>query len=245
MLDPVRRKIAGGLRWLGVELIRKSNSDSPRVMGSYPPLQEYYLTGSPNDYYIHHGYESRLQNAFFDDCSLQEEWQKEVYQFAQELAEREQLNSVCDIGCGSGFKLMKYFADKQTVGLDLEPTVRRLRDKYPNRAWMVCNFSTPAPFCPDLVICADVIEHLPDPNQLLEFVKLLSPRYIIFSTPERNLLGVGTHNGPPCNPAHVREWSMPEFRAYIESAFEVMDHFVSNSAQCTQCILARPLRSRA
>jgi len=110
---------------------------------------------------------------------------------------------------------------------------------------MVCNFSTPAPFCPDLVICADVIEHLPDPNQLLAFVKLLSPCNIIFSTPDRNLLRVGIHNGPPRDLAQVREWSMPEFRAYIESAFEVLDYFVSNSEQCTQCMLARLLRSRA
>jgi SAM-dependent methyltransferase len=230
----------GGLsRRLGFGLIRKSDSG---VMGSYPPLEEYYLTGSPDDYYIHCGYESRLQNAFYDDGPLHEEWQKEVYQFAQELAEREHLNSVYDIGCGSGFKLMKYFADKQTVGLDLEPTVIRLKNKYPNRAWMVSDFSTAAPFCPELVICADVIEHLPDPDQLLAFIKLLSPRYVIISTPDRNLLRVGTHNGPPGNPAYVREWSMPEFRAYIESTFKVLDHFISNSVQSTQCVLARPVQ---
>ncbi len=214
---------------------------SPQIIGSYPPLAEYYRVGSPDDYFIHSAYQSRLENSFFDDSSFEDEWQREVYQFAREIADREQLSSVSDIGCGSGFKLMRYFEDKQTMGLDLESTVGKLKDKYPHRAWMVCNFSTPPPFSPDLVICSDVIEHLTDPNELFAFIKLLAPRYIVFSTPERNLLRVGSHNGPPANTAHVREWSMPEFRAYVESAFEVLDHFISNSAQCTQCVLARPL----
>jgi SAM-dependent methyltransferase len=213
---------------------------SPQIMGSYPPLAEYYAIGSPDDYFIHSGYQSRLDNTFFDDSSFEDEWQREVYQFAREIADREQLNSVFDIGCGSGFKLMKYFADRSTVGLDLEPTVRKLKERYPDRMWMACDFSTVPRGSPDLVICSDVIEHLVDPNPLLAFIQSLAPRYVIFSTPERNLLRVGSHDGPPCNTAHVREWSMPEFRAYVESAFEVMDHFISNSGQCTQCLLARP-----
>jgi len=112
------RLVNVGLRSLGFELHRKSNS---RVVGSYPPLEEYYLTGSPDDHYIHHGYESRLQNAFFDDRSVDEEWQKEVYQFAQELVEREQLKSVCDIGCGSGFKLMKALPISRKLVCTLSP----------------------------------------------------------------------------------------------------------------------------
>lgn len=217
---------------------------SPLIVGSYPPITEYYDVGSQDDYFIHAGYQPRLDNAFHNafrnDNRFEDEWQAEVYKFASEVAEREQLTYICDIGCGSGFKLIKFFGHKQTLGLDLEPTIRRLKEKYPDHNWMVSDFLAPPPFSCDLVICSDVIEHLGDPNQLLAFIKSLAPRYIVFSTPERNLLRVGTHNGPPKNPAHVREWSMPEFRAYIESTFEILDHFVSSTLQCTQCVLARP-----
>jgi len=70
----------------------------------------------------------------------------------------------------------------------------------------------------------------------------LNSKYILFSTVERNLLRVGTHNGPPMNPTHVREWNFAEFDAYISSRFEVLEHFISNSAQATQCLLCTPRR---
>jgi hypothetical protein len=240
------RLIKRALRHSAPQMPRKPASPftvALRIAGSYPPLAEYYMVGPAENYFIHSGYKPRLENAFFDDTDFEGEWQDEVYQFANEIAGREQLASVCDVGCGSAFKLMKYFPEIQTIGLDLEPTVRKLRNKYPNRRWLVCDFSIPPPFSPDLVICSDVIEHLADPNQLLEFVGNLRPRYIIFSTPDRNLFRIGSHNGPPRNPAHVREWSMPQFRAYIETRFEVLDHFISNASQCTQCLLARPIVS--
>src|SRR5712664_2390508 len=75
---------------------------SSDITGSYPPLTEYYAVGSPDDYFIHSRYRARLENSFFDDSSFEDEWQREVYQFAREIVEGEQLNSVLDIGCGSG-----------------------------------------------------------------------------------------------------------------------------------------------
>jgi hypothetical protein len=216
---------------------------SMQIIGSYPPLAEYYSLGPPENYFIHTTYEPRLRNSFFDDMPFRDEWQNEVYAFAREIAEREHLDSVCDLGCGSGFKLLKYFEDRTTIGLDLAATIEKLREKYPRRTWMVSDFSAPPVHSPDLVICSDVIEHLADPHQLLACLKSMRPRYIVLSTPDRNLLRVGTHNGPPLNEAHVREWSMPQFRAYVESWFEVLDHFISNAGQCTQCLLARPIEN--
>ena len=61
------------------------------------------------------------------------------------------------------------------------------------------------------------------------------------STPDRNLLRVGTHDGPPANPAHVREWSFAEFHAYIAQSFRIEEHFISCAAQGTQCLLCTPI----
>jgi hypothetical protein len=92
----------------------------------------------------------------------------------------------------------------------------------------------------DLVIASDVIEHVPDPDALLQYILCIAPRSVILSTPDRNLLRLGTHNGPPLNPTHLREWSMAELHAYLSVFLEIDEHFISSAAQATQCVLARP-----
>ena len=79
-----------------------------------------------------------------------------------------------------------------------------------------------------------------NPDELLDDVQRLGPKYIVLSTPDRNLLRQGTHAGPPHNPTHMREWSYAEFRAYIGSRFRIEAHFITWAAQATQCVLCRP-----
>jgi SAM-dependent methyltransferase len=233
MLKRLRTKLSGG-----APTIRGSD----RILGSFPPLAPVGTVGPPDNYFIHAGYRSRVENFYYDDSGCADEWQSEVYQFAAEIAARDGLEAVCDVGSGSGYKLLRYFADRRTVGLDVPETVEKLKRRYPDREWFVADFDAQLPVRPDLVICSDVIEHLPDPDRLLSFVLRAAPRWAVFSTPERDLLRCGTHSGPPGNPAHVREWNFAELRAYLSSRFEVVEHFVSNAAQCTQCALVRPRR---
>ncbi len=196
--------------------------------------------GPAENYFIQGGYRARLQNEFFDDTGLKEEYQKEVYQFAREIADREGLRRIADVGCGSGYKLMRYFQRLETVGYDLGPTVEYLRKTYPDREWRVSDFSVPPAFEADLVICADVIEHLPDPVPLVRWLESFGAPWIVISTPDRSLFLRGDFWGPPANPAHVREWTMAEFRAFMSDYFTIEAHFISNGAQATQCLLARP-----
>lgn len=220
----------------GTDGMERWNPIWPRI----PPLDGFTAVGEASDYFIHQGYQPRMEPKFFDDTPLKDQWQKEVYQFAREVADDVGAKTILDIGCGSGFKLIRYFSERDTLGLDLPPTVEFLRKRYPGRRWEVCDFGSPPDFQPDLVICADVIEHLPEPRELVRFIHSLRPGVIVISTPERNLLMHGRHDGPPRNEAHVREWSMAEFRAFMESEFDVLAHFISNGAQATQCVLARP-----
>jgi hypothetical protein len=48
---------------------------------------------------------------------------------------------------------------------------------------------------------------------------------VIFSTPERDLTGGESDNGPPENPCHVREWNFEEFKALLEWAGFELIHF--------------------
>lgn len=185
-------------------------------------------------YCIKDGYVARLKNRYFDDTPLKDEWQKEVYARARELADAQGCRSVLDIGTGSGFKLLKYFGDVETLGMDLPPTVKWLRRTYPQRKW-TDKFEPVLGF--DMVICADVIEHIPDPDQVLELIEKCQPRIAVISTPDRSLLKRGL-NGPPGNKAHVREWAFDEFGQYIGQRFKVLDHFISNQFQATQVVVA-------
>lgn len=185
-------------------------------------------------YCIKDGYTPRLRNRFFDDTPLKDEWQNEVYARARELADAHGFKSVLDIGTGSGYKLLKYFPEHETLGMDLPKTVKWLRRNYPHRQW-TDQFQPREGF--DLVICADVIEHIPDPDQVLELIERCGAKMAVISTPDRALLKRG-HDGPPGNKAHVREWAFDEFAQYIGGRFRVVDHFISNVVQSTQVIVA-------
>src|SRR5271154_7067974 len=129
-------------------------------------------------------YTPRLSNDEADERGRTDACQDEVYAYARKLMDDNGLTSIMDIGTGGGFKLMKYFSDKVTLGTDIEPNLSWVKDKYPDRHWMQSDFSATdmtgsllVGF--DVIICADVIEHLVDPDALLAFIKRCKPKYII------------------------------------------------------------------
>jgi 2-polyprenyl-3-methyl-5-hydroxy-6-metoxy-1,4-benzoquinol methylase len=186
-------------------------------------------------YFIKDNYVHRLDNSYFDDTALTDKWQKEVYTFAKKIAEENKIENVLDIGTGSGYKLLENFKNFNTLGMDVEQTVEWLRKTYPDKNW-TSKFEPVNGY--DLIIASDVIEHIPDPDILLDLIQGSNPKFIVFSTPDRDLLN-RTPDGPPKNRAHVREWTMPEFFNYINSRFDVIEHFISNKKQSTQVILAK------
>ena len=186
-------------------------------------------------YYIKANYVHRLDNLFYDDTPKTDKWQKEVYIFAKKIAEENKIENILDIGTGSGYKLLENFKNFNTLGLDLEQTVEWLKKTYPDRKW-TSDFKPVTGY--GLIIASDIIEHMPDPDILLNLIQESNPKFIVFSTPDRDLLN-RTPNGPPKNREHVREWTMPEFFNYINSRFDIIEHFISNTAQSTQVILAK------
>lgn len=229
-----------GLAAVPVEVARPCAWGSPSILGSFPPFSDYFCVGSRENYFIHEGYQHRQEAQYFDDTRYADESQLEVYLCAREISDREKLSTVCDIGCGSGYKLLKYLGGLRTVGVDLPQTCRWLKQKYPDHSWIESDFCAKPDYPVDLVIAADVIEHLINPDQLMAYIVSLRARYVILSTPDRNLLRAGTHNGPPANCAHVREWNLVEFQAYVKEYFEILEHFVSSAPQATQCIVCQP-----
>lgn len=205
-----------------------------------------------SNYCIRDGYRSRDHEVHWDDTKVAGDlWQREVYLMAAAIMAMlapEGHSRVHDIGCGSGWKLVNMLGGYETIGWDVPQTVRWLRQKYPDREWREpgdTRYLRPA----DLVICADVIEHVVDPDALLAFIKSLGARHAIISTPDRDLYEPGHRNppnGPPAHLPHVREWNFAEFGAYMASHFKVLDHRVTgkttglakpSDVQPTQCVI--------
>lgn len=186
-----------------------------------------------NKYHIKDDYICRKELIYLDVTTGKDEAQNEVYSFSHNLVKKYNLQKIIDVGCGSGYKLMKYFSNYCTIGIDLKNTIEKVNANYLNKLWITTNFKELNTFFyPDIIISADVIEHLLDPDEMLIWIKNQKPKYIVLSTPDRDsLLSEPTsQTGPPQNIHHVREWSKNEFISYLSSYF-IIEHWF-NTLQC-------------
>ena len=128
-----------------------------------------------------------------------------------------------DIGCGTAYKLMNLvFPICQNVtGIDSQPAVELCKTRYSAGAFYTEDLEAPTLKLKggyDMVICSDVIEHLIDPNVLVDYIKALCHEntLIVISTPERDYL-----RDPNCmacrKPGHIREWNEEELTRYLQS----------------------------
>jgi 2-polyprenyl-3-methyl-5-hydroxy-6-metoxy-1,4-benzoquinol methylase len=185
-------------------------------------------------YKIKENYSHREIAKNFNDLENTDEWQKEVYEKALEISIEYNYKIIVDVGTGSAYKLIKYFNDYETIGYDISKTVNKLKEKYPGKHWRDDFVPTKC----DLLIASDVIEHLQNPTDLINFIRKSSPAKIILSTPDRELINTN-QNGPPKNRSHYREWNFKEFNEYINDYFLIEEHFISNKQQGTQVIIAK------
>lgn len=187
-------------------------------------------------------YKDQPQSSHFDDREYRDEWQDAVYAEALVQFNRRGYDHITDFGCGSGYKLVKYFPPKSTIGVEVEPSLSYVRSKYAGREWRSGHDISQSLRDAQMIISSDVIEHLPDPCDLLRnFVK--SPaEFFVISTPALDLLAersMSPRLGPPANPSHIREWTTREFRSLVAEYLDVVDHRITNIEQCTQMVLAR------
>jgi SAM-dependent methyltransferase len=167
-------------------------------------------------------------------------YQKAVYDWAERLIRTKRLTSVADLGCGTAVKLS--LLQQRTLGVnyfgyDQPNAVRMCRECYDFGEWYPVNFDHPETIeCipRDLVISSDVIEHLENPDNLLECIKRISDQdtLILISTPERVRLRGDDCRWSPIK-HHVREWSESEFFRYVESrGFKIMETRMLSGFDC-------------
>jgi SAM-dependent methyltransferase len=170
-------------------------------------------------------------------------YQAAVYQYAAAIAHRRTHPTVLDVGCGSGKKLTTYFGRGDLTGIDapvcIDACRRILQGK--DRRWLVEDLDgtdTTLTDTFDVIICADVIEHLVYPDRLLrKIAKWATPETdIVLSTPERSRYPRPDNapTGPPTNPLHVQEWNRGELAALVTSAgFHIHQHRLVDARSLT------------
>lgn len=172
------------------------------------------------------GYASRDTPEYFNDVEARSSgriWQPEVYELAEIMLHNRGCDTVLDIGCGSGLKLEKLNAHRR-IGVDFGSNINWCRQNYSWGIWIerdleadnvdyLQEYLGPS----TVVICSDVVEHLWNPLPLVSLWRaaLDAGAILITSTPDRILNRGLDHNGPPLNPAHVREWSLEEYIAFL------------------------------
>ena len=198
------------------------------------------------DYCIYEGYNHRTEFVTCEQMTHTDQFQDEVYESARKICKDNNYKTVLDIGCGSAYKLIKYFRDKKFVGLDLEPNLSFIKDRYPLYDFRESDFNNPPSEDFDLIICSDVVEHVLDPDELLNFINSITFKHLVISTPDRDVIqsmqrsfgwDVNT-NGPPHNLMHVREWSFPEFNDYVSRHFKIERHFMTPKQKECQIVVA-------
>lgn len=182
-------------------------------------------------------YNHRDNYTYLDKTESTDEWQKEVYEFARNFMIKNKYRNIVDFGCGSGYKMMENFKDFDATGVEVKETYEFLINKYPEFRWLNAESLSTYDLNCDLVICADVIEHVLNPDDFIEAINKINFKHLIISTPERILLHGNFHFGPPKNPYHIREWSAREFRSYLSSFYKVELQQITNVSQATQMIV--------
>lgn len=198
----------------------------------------------PSNYFIKPGYRPNEVVLTQDSVSGKAYWnatrlnrslcfQYSVYMLARELIARGGIERVIDVGCGVATKLAvlhRAFPQVEFVGIDQPGTIAICREFHAFGRWIADDLErpdeSPASLTGDLVICADVIEHVSNPDVLLSYLKRRISRggMALISTPERDLLRGRSCDFSP-NKYHVREWNRNELRAYLQAAgFSIIQH---------------------
>lgn len=192
----------------------------------------------PSRFGIKRGYRHRAVVLPHDDRGMKDTFQKEVYEQAAVLMAAHQWHSIVDMGCGSGYKSANYLGQYKITGVDFSPAIDQAKVDLPTYDWINADEFVPHQHAADLIICADVIEHVEDPDVFMKhMLSIRDWKCLMISTPERNKRRGRWHFGPPPNHAHYREWSMRELKEFVSGYCPVHRAELINPMQGTQLII--------
>lgn len=156
------------------------------------------------------------------------------YGKVEEMAGGLSPEKVLDAGCGEGETLERLapLLPEAVTGVDLNPeSVEFTRERIPAGEFSVADILD-LPFEADsfdLVLCLEVLEHIPDPGPAVDELARVGRGDIIFSVPSepwfrlgslargKYLAGWGNH------PEHVNHWNPRSFGEFLSERVEVLE----------------------
>jgi 2-polyprenyl-3-methyl-5-hydroxy-6-metoxy-1,4-benzoquinol methylase len=190
------------------------------------------------NFFIDPKYMSRAKPEYATDNFSSIIFQPKVYALAHSLMSHLSINTLVDIGCGSGDKLSPFFSSGfNVIPIDQGPNTQLFQQRH---GFLPISFDLESSNGLDLIVsdalaklheprsmivCADVIEHMVNPDSLMNHIRRVmvvnGSSMVLISTPDREKLA--NPSGPPTNRSHVREWTLNEFHSYCSQYFRVLD----------------------
>lgn len=139
---------------------------------------------------------------------------------------------VLNLGCGTGFDceyLKAKLGARDVLGVDISHSaIAFAKENYPGTNYIqgdICSESLRlGENAWDIVVCAEVIEHVPNPAALLDTIyrHLNENGVALISTPNRPVFSLD-HEPSPVNHTHLKEYNLTEYRRMLEGRFSKVD----------------------
>jgi len=143
--------------------------------------------------------------------------------------------SILDVGCGEGFLMDSYrkaLPSARIVGVDIDAVaIEQAEQRNPGVEFQLgsvldLRFHDNV-F--DLIVCSEVLEHVPDPHAALNELCRVSSKHVILSVPNEpffrisNLLALNHLRDLGNAPGHVHHWNASSFRELVSDHLAIAE----------------------
>jgi len=159
----------------------------------------------------------------WDDMKRYGPFSRHIRRILKDMIRPLKIESVLDVGCGQGSlleELRTEFPYLKPCGVDFSKSAVELaRQRIPDgRFWVSDITQGPLDETYDLVVCSEVLEHIPDDIRAIQNLRQMTDKYLLISSPQGRMRRFETEVG------HVRNYAPGELVQKLEHNGFVVEH---------------------